>query len=152
MCVQPFLAAAASRRMSTYSSTLDAFVRRARSGGELVDEREACRARLAQLDDPGARLTGVRERLPLPERDVEEHRGSCLHAREARGGRPRRGPADGDDGGCVFRLLDVLEFTVESRLSPWLGHPPRVLAGSILPQVDSSGKESAASFTSNAHG
>src|SRR5437016_12973483 len=128
--------------------TLDAFVRRARPGGELVDEREAGRARLAQLDDPGVRLTGVRERLPLPERDVEEHRGSCLHAREARGGRPRRGPADGDDGGCVFRLLDVLEFTVESRLSPWLGHPPRVLAGSILPQVGSSGKGSAASFTS----
>src|SRR5207244_13508107 len=53
-------------------------------------------------------------------------------------------------GGRVFRLLDVLEFTVESRLSPWLGHPPRALAGSILPQVGSSGKGSAVSFTSSA--
>src|SRR5437016_10772470 len=51
---------------------LDAFVRRARPGGELLDEREACRARLAQLDDPGVRLACVREGLPFPERDVEE--------------------------------------------------------------------------------
>ena len=52
--------------------TLDALVRRARPGGELIDEREARRPRLAQLDDPGVRLAGVREGLPLPERDVEE--------------------------------------------------------------------------------
>src|SRR5436309_1491520 len=52
--------------------TLDALVRRARPGGALVDEREARRPRLAQLDDPGVRLAGVREGLPLPEREVEE--------------------------------------------------------------------------------
>src|SRR3989454_4680907 len=52
--------------------TLDALVRRAQPGGELVDEREARRPRLAQLDDPGVRLADVREGLPLPERDVEE--------------------------------------------------------------------------------
>src|SRR2546427_7406427 len=52
--------------------TVDTLVRRAPPGGEFLDERQARRARLAQLDDPGVRLEGIREGLPLPERDVEE--------------------------------------------------------------------------------
>ena len=78
--------------------TVDAPVRRAPPGGELLDERQARRARLAQLDDPGVRLEGIREGLPLPERDVGATRGvaspgarrfdACSCGRRA----PPRGP------------------------------------------------------------
>src|SRR5439155_21376815 len=72
MCRHPFLAVAASRRTSTYSSPSTRSSDGRHPGGELLAEREARRARLAPLDDPGVRLAGIREGLPLPERDVGE--------------------------------------------------------------------------------
>src|SRR5437667_7361617 len=90
--------------------TVDALVRRAPPGGELLDERQARRARLAQLDDPGVRLAGIREGLPLPERVVEEPL-AASRPREPGGSTP----AVGEDG---RRLVDheVLEAALRAEV------------------------------------
>src|SRR5207245_1264791 len=99
MCRHPFLALAASRRTSTYSSPSTRSSDGRHPGGELLDEREARRARLPARADAAEvqarEAPGGTEPASLPD-DVADRRGhgASEHAEDSFPLTAREEPAD----------------------------------------------------------